>query len=668
MHVVFRESHGLDQSDTPQDLGQSPAELVVLSFSDSDLGAFAAGWHRANQGGEGGLPSLRLANLVALKHPLSVDTYAEQTLAGAKAILVRLIGGESYWAYGLATLQDMARRRGIALAILPADGRPDPRLDELSTLPTSTLRRLQQLCEAGGAVAAQAALAQLSLAAGLYAGPVRGAKTVPEAGFYHPEHGVVPVPEPGEKPFALVTFYRSYLTSADTDPVDALIGALETRGFEAIGLFAPTLKGSHAPWVADQVARFTPAAIVNATAFSAQGADGAASPLSTAGCPVFQVALSTSRRKDWHEAERGLSPADLAMHVVLPEVDGRLFAGVTSFKQPTKRDEALEYSRFAHRADPERVAAIADKVVAHHRLSTLVNSDKSLAVVLSTYPGKGYNLAHAVGLDALASVEGLCSALASEGYDVTAQTDLGTRLGTETRSWPLEEYTSALNTLPQGLRDDLFAAWGAPEDDPACWDGAFHFAAIQAGKAVIALQPERGDVVVFRHPTLNVDYVKRLIGLPGDKIQMKDGVLYINGEAAPQTPAGTFDEIFEPQGRMGGTPKCINGSVGLGGVCQKERFIETLPGGVEHPILNSTSRSGTDNTRVFTVPEGNYFFMGDNRDNSTDSRVDPRAGGVGMVPAEYLLGRADRVIFSSAGKRLVYFWTWRGDRFFEAIK
>ncbi|WP_421701736.1 cobaltochelatase subunit CobN [Aliiroseovarius sp.] len=494
MHVVFRESHGLDQSDTPQDLGQSPAELVVLSFSDSDLGAFAAGWHRANGGADGNLPSLRLANLVALKHPLSVDTYAEQTLVGAKAILVRLIGGESYWAYGLATLQDMARRRGIALAILPADGRPDPRLDELSTLPTSTLRRLQQLCEAGGAVAAQAALAQLSLAAGLYAGPVRGAKTVPEAGFYHPGQGVVPAPEPGDKPLALVTFYRSYLTSADTDPVDALISALEARGFDAIGLFAPTLKGTHAPWIADQVARLTPAAIVNATAFSAQGADGATSPLSSTGCPVFQVALSTSRRKDWDEAERGLSPADLAMHVVLPEVDGRLFAGVTSFKQPTKRDEALEYSRFAHRADAERVAAIADKVVAHHHLSTLANADKQLAVVLSTYPGKGYNLAHAVGLDALASVEGLCKSLADAGYDITPESDLGARLGVERQSWPLEAYKAALETLPENLREDLFTAWGAPENDPAYQDGAFHFAAIQAGKAVIALQPERGEV------------------------------------------------------------------------------------------------------------------------------------------------------------------------------
>ena len=176
MHVLFRESHGLEETDQPFDLGQDPAELVVLSCSDSDLGAFAAGWQRA----AGGLPSLRLGNLVALRHPLSVDTYMAQTVAGAKAVLVRLIGGEAYWPYGLASLQDLARREGIALAVLPADGRPDARLDALSTLPVSTLRRLSTLCDAGGAVAAQAALAQLSLAAGLYAGPVRGDKTLPE--------------------------------------------------------------------------------------------------------------------------------------------------------------------------------------------------------------------------------------------------------------------------------------------------------------------------------------------------------------------------------------------------------------------------------------------------------------------------------------------------------
>ena len=170
MHVVFRESHGLEAAETPFDPGQDPADLVVLSFSDSDLGAFAAGWHRAG----GKLPSLRLQNIVALKHPVSVDTYVERTLSGAKAILIRLIGGEAYWPYGLASIRDLAWRHKIALAVLPADGRVDPALDAASTLPVSTLRRLAQLCDAGGAVAAQAALAQLCLAAGIYAGPVPG--------------------------------------------------------------------------------------------------------------------------------------------------------------------------------------------------------------------------------------------------------------------------------------------------------------------------------------------------------------------------------------------------------------------------------------------------------------------------------------------------------------
>ncbi|AUQ98257.1 cobaltochelatase subunit CobN [Phaeobacter inhibens] len=491
MHVVFRESHGLDESDTPQDLGQTPADLVVLSFSDSDLGAFAAGWHR----GKDRLPSLRLANLVALKHPLSVDVYAEQTLEGAKGVLVRLIGGESYWSYGLATLQDMARRKGIALAILPADGREDPRLDELSTLPVSTLRRLQHLCDTGGAVAAQAALAQLSLAAGLYAGPVTGLKSVPQYGCYDPDRGVLAELPEQDKPLVLVSFYRSYLTAADTAPVDALIAELRGRGYAAYGVFAASLKAPEAAdWLRSTLPDLAPAAIINATAFSAQGTDGSASPLSTTGCPVFQVALSTARRKDWAEADRGLSPADLAMHVVLPEVDGRIFAGLVSFKAPGKKDPELQYSRFAHRADMDRVKAAVDRIEGWLRLAQLPNHDKRLALVLSTYPGRDHNLAHAVGLDALASCDEILRELWDQGYVVEPLESTGLRLMDETLSLPLQDYRTALATLPQDLQDTLTEAWGQPEEDPDCRDGAFHFKALRAGKALIALQPERGEV------------------------------------------------------------------------------------------------------------------------------------------------------------------------------
>ena len=490
MHGGYRDSYALDETATAYDLEQTPADLVALSFSDSDLGAFAAGWHRAN----GTLPTLRLANLIALRHPMSVDTYIDATLTDAKGILIRLIGGESYWSYGLQQLRDLAQRRGIALAVLPGDGREDGNLDAFSTLPVSTLRRLSALCDAGGALAAQAALAQLALAAGLYAGPVQGEKIVPDYGWYDPARGVVAEPTPTSEPLIVVTFYRSYLTAADTGPVDALIDAFRSRGFEASGLFVPSLKApGAAEWTRAALGQLAPAAIVNATAFSARGDDGT-SPLDVSDCPVFQVALSTARKREWAASERGLSATDLAMHVVLPELDGRIFAGVTSFKSPGKRDPDLQYSRFAHRADSARIEAVIDRVVGWQRLSTTPAPTRRLALVLSTYPGRADQMAHAVGLDALASAEAILSDLAADGYTVSSGGPLAQELTSRTLEWPLHDYRAGLARLPAPLQAALASAWGEPEADPAVRDGAFHFAAVRRGHALVALQPERGEV------------------------------------------------------------------------------------------------------------------------------------------------------------------------------
>ena len=493
MHVVFRESHGLEETETPTDLGQSPADLVVLSFSDSDLGAFAAGWHRGG-GPKGRMPTMRLANLTALKHPLSVDTYVEQTLQGAKGILIRLIGGVPYWSYGLQQVLALAQTKGIALAVLPADGREDTRLDEYSTLPVSTLRRLAHLCNTGGEVAAQAALAQMALATGLYSGPVMGAKTLPECGAWCPDRGVIPVNTAftGNAKRILVTFYRAYLTSADTSPITALLRSLRARGFEAIGLFAPSLKAPvAADWLRKQIAVLNPAAIINATAFSGKGASGT-SPLDAANVPVFQIALATSRRKAWAKAERGLSPADLAMHVVLPEIDGRISAGIASFKEPGKRDPNLEYSRFAHRAEPERIEAIINRVTGWLNLNDKPKVDQVPVLVLSTYPGKDWQMAHAVGLDALASAETILSDLQSEGYSTAPAKPIARTLPDARMSWPLQDYLAALSKLPEQLQTDLHTVWGNPEEDPAFAEGAYHFTALRRGKALVALQPERG--------------------------------------------------------------------------------------------------------------------------------------------------------------------------------
>ncbi len=149
-------------------------------------------------------------------------------------------------------------------------------------------------------------------------------------------------------------------------------------------------------------------------------------------------------------------------------------------------------------------------------------------------------------------------------------------------------------------------------------------------KRLLGKLPSRGDVVVFRLPRdPSQTYVKRAIGLPGDRIQMIDGRLVLNGKMVPLTPAGTDKVEFAD-----------------GSIRQVAKFTETLPGGVSHPIFKWRWDGVLDNTRVFTVPAGHIFVMGDNRDDSLDSRVSPQDSGVGFVPQENLVARADLVLGS----------------------
>jgi len=172
---------------------------------------------------------------------------------------------------------------------------------------------------------------------------------------------------------------------------------------------------------------------------------------------------------------------------------------------------------------------------------------------------------------------------------------------------------------------------------------------------ILGAVPKRGDVVVFRYPGDRAQvWVKRVIGLPGDRVQMRNGQLWINGEAAAMKPDGTDVAVD------GGHP------------WQARRYTETLPGGVTHPILKIARRTATDDTPEITVPEGQLFVMGDNRDNSADSRIAVANGGVGLLPVTDLIGRVESVVASwDLTMKDQPVWTWpsglRFSRFFTAV-
>ena len=295
-------------------------------------------------------PSLLLTSLAPLTHPLSVDLYIEQVAAHAKVILIRLLGGYDRWRYGVDELSKIAREKHIVLILVPGCS-PDPRLAEHSTAPAELISTIDTCLAHGGAENARNVLASLrDLTAGTITLPT--AMPIANGALYktcHPDHS--------QGTSATILFYRAHYLAADTAPIDALLTALYAHGLNARAFMVTSLKDAHALQAlrADLTAH-APDIILDATAFSA-GEN--AHPLADAGVPILQVALANAPAAAWQESKRGLSTTDLAMHVVLPEADGRIFTRAISFKEETPDDGNTQRKRVLHQPEPSRIAYVA---------------------------------------------------------------------------------------------------------------------------------------------------------------------------------------------------------------------------------------------------------------------------------------------------------------------
>jgi cobaltochelatase CobN len=504
MHLLARDLYGLDDAGAAVDLQQTPADIVFLSFSDAELGLVS----RMHEQTGASAPSLRCASLGRLKHPYSVDLYIEQVARHARLVVVRLLGGKDYWPYGVEQLEAAAKRHGFALAIVPGDAHGDVRLDRASTLPEAELRRIWSFFQEGGPDNIRSLLGFAAMLAGApsswresapvaTAGRCREACRAAVAGALR----------------AVIVFYRSAWLAADIAPILALADALAARGLAVEAMFVASLKEQESErLIVKTLEEFRPDVIVNATSFSARGVDGCA--LDRADAPVLQVALATASREAWASSARGANGADLAMNVVLPEVDGRIFTRAISFKAEASERQASEFCELRHAPEQSRVDFVADLAANWARLRRKDNKDKSLALVLSDYPARRGRGGYAIGLDSEASVFAIAEALREAGYDLggaqlPSQLTRALEDGLHEISVSLVDYLAWLNAAPANFRSRIYAAWGEPCDDGAFRDGAFRFSCIEAGKLVIGFQPDRGARAERRETYHDVELAPR---------------------------------------------------------------------------------------------------------------------------------------------------------------
>ncbi len=533
MHLLAATPGAIDDGTEPVDLDQGPAEVVFLSAADTELAALSQA--RTEMGAP---PSLRLASLHHLRHPMSVDLHITNCASGSGLVIARVLGGLGYWRYGAEQYVVRLGEAGVPVALLPGDDRPDPELRALCTVCDQDCDALWSYLVEGGPENSTNFLRYARWM--LSAPPERRerrcrpvqARPLLRAGLYWPGEGEVDLDIvrgawSGGAPVVPIVFYRALLQGAGLNPINRLTRSLLRRGLNPLPVFVASLKDPVSAATLDRLfGEAPPSVILNCTSFAVGSPSGEGSddnPLRShlaKGSPVLQVMLSSASEEVWERGLTGASARDIAMNVALPEVDGRVFTRAVSFKGEAFFDDSTECPISAYRARGDRIDFVADLAGNWSRLRECRPGNRRVAVILANYPNRDGRLANGVGLDTPAATIGVLKALTEHGYTVHGApsdpdaliqailsgptnwlADRAARDGGE--DLPLGVYRQHYSNLPMDVRERIESRWGIPETDPyfvsgetsstdpEC-TGAFRLSILKYGNLVAGVQPVRG--------------------------------------------------------------------------------------------------------------------------------------------------------------------------------
>lgn len=510
------------------DLEQTPAELIILSGADSVLSLLA----HTSDALPADYPSLRLVNTLNLSKPAAFDLWQDKVLdrqpaapqASTRVVLLSLLGGIRYWRYGLEALQQWAAREGTVLIVVPGEDIEDHDVLTAGNVAYEEAHRLWRYLRESGPDNARYLFefikhrwlvpnAQLACSVAM-------AVPMPSA-IRYAEHPPRCTPHQSHAPSLVLVIYRSHVQAADTNVFDQFAHVLASAGFRVITLAVTSLKQDECLARLEQLIDDENAVlVVNTTGFAiTRNANEALTSRPTLPSwplrqriVVLQATLASTSEEDWQALEVGLCARDIAMHVALPELDGRIITRAVGFKAALQHHDRSQYNSVRFTLQPDRAQFVAELAAHWHKLQATPRPQRRLMIVLANYPADEASLGNGIGLDTPASTVGVMHALAHAGYTLNNLPKDGDALMAMLRAGVtntaaslyhpaahgllLNDYVLHYARLPDSVRRVIEQRWGAPAIDPRLittpQGRAFPIAGLPFGQLFIGIQPMRG--------------------------------------------------------------------------------------------------------------------------------------------------------------------------------